>query len=200
MEEKNVGKTVGVLKNIWSNKMALSVYDVVKGISQAIHNKHHGAIDENGKPVEIGLKREEQPIRDQKVMDGFGVAFHGNVLIIKYNSFEPLASLHEKRFEKEIERRIGEVKSFITKEFNKTTGHNLRLKEVGEVKVLVETANRVKALVKAMMAYEVLNLKDAVDTVGEPSAVAQGNLNKMKEYFGKQEKMIKKARNGAKVE
>ena len=29
--------------------MALSVYEVVKGISQAIANKHHGATDENGK-------------------------------------------------------------------------------------------------------------------------------------------------------
>ena len=179
--------------------MALSVHDVVKGISQAIHNKHHGAIDSAGKPIEIGLKREEQPITDQRIMDGFGVAFHGNLLIIKYNSFEPLTNLHEKRFEKEIERRIGEVKTFIVKEFNKVTGQNLRLKEAGEVKVLVETSNRMKALVKAMMPFEVLNLKGAVDVISEPSTIAKGNLERMKEYFGKQEKMIKKARNGAKV-
>jgi hypothetical protein len=173
--------------------MALSVYDVVKGISQAIHNKHHGATGENGELVEIGLKREEQPLLDQRVMDGFGVSFHGNMLIIKYNSFEPLTNLHEKRFEKEVERRIGEVKAFIVKEFNKVTGQNLRLKEVGEVKVLVETGNRIKALVKAMMPFEVLNLKD-VAVIGEPSVVAKGNLERMKQYFGKQEKMVKKAK------
>jgi hypothetical protein len=173
--------------------MALSVYDVVKGISQAIHNKHHGAIDENGELVEVGLKREEQPIVDQRIMDGFGVSFHGNMLIIKYNSFEPLMNLHEKRFEKEIERRIEEVRKFIVKEFSKVTGQNLRLKEAGEVKVLVESSNRIKALVKAMMPYEVLNLKE-VAVIGEPSVVAKGNLEKMKEYFGKQEKMVKKAK------
>lgn len=174
--------------------MALSVYDVVKGISQAIHNKHHGAIDGNGELVEIGLKREEQPIQDQRIMDGFGVAFHGNLLILKYNSFEPLTNLHEKRFEKEIERRMEEVKKFIVKEFSKVTGQSLRLKEVGEVKVLVETSNRIKALVKAMMPFEVLNLKE-VTPVGEPSKLhATGNLERMKEYFGKQEKAVQKAR------
>lgn len=174
--------------------MALSIYDVVKGISQAIHNKHHGAIDENGELVQIGLKREDQPIRDQRVMDGFGVAMHGNLLIIKYNSFEPLANLHEKRFEKEIERRMEEIKKFITKEFSKVTGQNLRLKEAGEVKVLVETANRVKALVKAMMPYEVLNLKDVAPISEDATSIATGNLDRMKEYFGKQEKMVKKVK------
>jgi len=173
--------------------MALSIYDVVKGISQAIHNKHHGAIDENGELVEIGLKREDQPIRDQRIMDGFGVTFHGNMLVLKYNSFEPLTNLHEKRFEKEVERRIEEVKKFIVKEFSKVTGQNLRLKEVGEIKVLVESGNRIKALVKAMMPYEILNLK-GTDVIGEPSVVAKGNLTKMKEYFGKQEKMVKKVK------
>ena len=173
--------------------MALSVYDVVKGISQAIHNKHHGAINEDGTAVEIGLKREDQPIIDQRIMDGFGVAFHGNMLILKYNSFEPLTNLHEKRFEKEIERRIGEVKGFIVKEFQKHTGSSLRLKEAGEVKVLVETGNRIKVLVKAMMPFEILNLKE-VGVVGEPSTIAKGNIERMKEYFSKQEKMVKKVK------
>lgn len=172
--------------------MALSIYDVVKGISQAIHNKHHGAIDESGELVQIGLKREDQPITDQRVMDGFGVSLHGNLLIIKYNSFEPLANLHEKRFEKEVERRMEEVKKFIVKEFSKVTGSNLRLKEAGEVKVLVETSNRVKALVKAMMPFEVLNLKE-VAPVGAPGDIATGNIKRMKEYFGKQEKNGKKS-------
>jgi hypothetical protein len=174
--------------------MALSIYEVVKGISQAIHNKHHGAIDETGKAVEIGLKREEQPIQDQKIMDGFGVAMHGNLLILKYNSFEPLSNLHEKRFEKEMERRIEEVRKFIVKEFNKVTGQNLRLKEAGEIKVLVESSNRVKALVKAMMPYEILNLKEVSSVGADKSSIAAGNLEKMKEYFGKQEKMVKKVK------
>ncbi len=173
--------------------MALSVYEVVRGISEAIANKHHGALDDKGMVQEIGLKREDQPIVDQRVMDGFGVSMHGNMLILKYSSQEPIANLQQKRFEKEVERRIEEIKRFIQKEFEKATGSGLRLKEAGEIKVLVETSNRVKAMVKAMMPYEVLNLKDAVDTVGGPSGAEK--LEQMSDYYKKLEKGKLKSRN-----
>ena len=174
--------------------MPLSVYDVVKGISQAVHNKHDGAIDENGKPVVIGLKREEQPLIDRAVMDGFNIVMHGNMLVIKYHSYEPIRNLHEKKFEKEVERRIEEVRSHIAKEFSKLTGSNLRLKPLEDIKVLVETGNRVKVMVKAMMAYEILNLKGAVDVVSGPSAIAKDNQAKMDSYYDAQRKLVKKAK------
>ncbi len=167
--------------------MALSVYEVVKGIAEAIHNKHHGARDENGELVEIGLKREDQPITDQRVMDGFGVSMHGNMLLIRYNSHEPLANLHEKRYEREIERRIEDIRKFIQKEFLKNTKNSLRLKETGEVKVVVESSNRVKAMIKAMMAYEVLNLKDKVGLVGCHSCT-----DKIEEIEARNKAMMKK--------
>jgi hypothetical protein len=150
--------------------MALSVYDVVKGIQQAVANKHEGAIDENGKPVEIGLKREDQPITDKRVMDGFGIAMHGNTLLIRYHSVEPIQELHQKKFEKQVEARINDIKNFITKEFDKLTGTSLRLKEMGEVNVLVETGNRIKVMVKAQRAYEILNIKGNVDPIGSKSS------------------------------
>ena len=166
--------------------MALSVYDVVKGISQAIHNVHHGARSADGKPVEIGLKREEQPITDQRVMDGFGISMQGNLLMIRYNSHEPLANLHEKRFEREIERRIEEIKKFIQKEFENHTGSSLRLKEAGDIKILVESSNRVKAIIKAMMPFEILNFKDEVATVGNKSDTTK--LKEMDSYYKRLEK------------
>lgn len=168
--------------------MALSVYEVVRGISKAVHNVHHGAIDENGKKIEIGLKREDQPIKDQKVIDGFGVSLHGNMLILRYNSHEPLSNLHEKRFEKEMERRIQDIRTFIQKEFLKHTGVNLRLKETEDVKIIVESGNRIKAMIKAMMAYEILNLKDKVDVIGCHSCT-----DKLEEIEAKNKAMMKKA-------
>ena len=159
--------------------MALTVYEVVKGIYEAVKNKHHGAIDENGKPVSIGLKREDQPIRDQRVMDGFGIAMHGPILMIKYHSFEPIRELAQKKFEKEVERRINEIKSYIQKEFNRVTGTALRLKDADDLHVLVETPNRVKILVKAQMAYEVLNLKDEVGIVANSSAEREQKLSEI---------------------
>lgn len=162
--------------------MALTVYEVVKGIYAAVHNKHHGAIDEDGKLVEIGLKREDQPIVDQKVIDGFGVALQGNLLMVKYHSVEPLSHLHEKRFDREVEGRIHDIVKFIQKEFNKHTGSSLRLKEVGEPKILVETSNRIKVMVKAQMAFEVLNLKE-VSPVGTGSDLAKEKQAEMDRYY-----------------
>lgn len=173
--------------------MALSVYEVIQGISEAVHNKHHGAVDDNGKLIEIGLKREEQPIKDQRVMDGFGISMHGNLLIIKYNSVEPLSNLKEKRFEKEVERRIQDIKQFIQKEFQAIKGTSLRLKEVDEVRVLVETSNRVKAMVKAMMSFEILNLKDIVGVVGCSSCTSK--LEEMDAYYKNLEKGKLKPKN-----
>lgn len=166
--------------------MALTVYEIVKGISQAIANKHHGAINDDGSLVEIGLKREEQPIRDQKVMDGFGVVMHGDKLIIKYHSVEPIRELHQKKFEKEVERRVEDIKKYIMKEFQKHTGTALRLKEVGELSVLVETSNRIKAMIKAVMGYEVLNLKEVAPVA--PDTHAKDKLEQMTAYYKKLEK------------
>jgi len=173
--------------------MALSIYEVVRGISEAIHNVHHGATDENGKLIEIGLKREEQPILDQKVMDGFGVSMHGGLLMIRYSSHEPISNLHNKRFEREIERRIEDIKRHIQKEFEKHTGSSLRLKEAGEIKILVESSNRMKAIIKAVMPFEVLNLKDKIGIVGCKSCTDK--LEEMDAYYKKLEKGKLKPKN-----
>ena len=89
--------------------------------------------------------------------------------------------------------RIEEIKKFIQKEFEKVTNTGLRLKEVGEIKVLVETSNRVKAMVKAMMPYEVLNLKDNVGIVGCLSCMTK--IEEMDAYYKKLEKGKLKAKN-----
>jgi hypothetical protein len=46
-----------------------TIYEIVQGLSQAAANGYDGALDENGEPVKIGLKREDgDPILDQRVM------------------------------------------------------------------------------------------------------------------------------------
>ncbi len=48
------------------------VLEIVRGISQVMANAYDGAMDENGEPIKIGLKREEEvAITDKRVMDGF---------------------------------------------------------------------------------------------------------------------------------
>ena len=46
------------------------VLKIVRGISQVMANTYDGALDENGDPIAIGLKREEGiPLIDQRVQD-----------------------------------------------------------------------------------------------------------------------------------
>ena len=71
--------------------MATTVLAIVRGISQAPANAYDGSQDErysyDGESRKIGLKREEgDPIVDSRVVDGFGVVFHGNLLCISYQS------------------------------------------------------------------------------------------------------------------
>ena len=46
----------------------MTVLDVVRGISQAIANSHDGALVEEGNPIEIGLKREEEVSRNGNIL------------------------------------------------------------------------------------------------------------------------------------
>ena len=62
-----------------------TVLDIVRGISQAAANAYDGAHDDkyslDGEARKVGLKREEgDPIVDSRVIDGFGIRFHGPLL------------------------------------------------------------------------------------------------------------------------
>ena len=136
-----------------------SVMEVVNGISQAVHAKHHGG-------AEIGLRREYDSlvqgcsIYDGRVMDGFGVQFHGDLLIVKYHSEVPLSDVHDKNFETDMRRMMKDITSFIKTEYKKVTKNSLSLTEHGDIEVLVQTANRRTGIVTTSQKYEIGNLKD----------------------------------------
>ena len=64
----------------------VTTLELIRGISQVMANSHDGSLDDKGDPFKIGLKREEgHMINDSRVIDGFGVKFHGKKLIITYH-------------------------------------------------------------------------------------------------------------------
>lgn len=144
-----------------------SILEVVNGISQALHAKHHGG-------AEIGLKRETEDlvqgcsIYDPRVMDGFGVQFQGNMLILKYHSEMPLTAVHDKNFETDIRRTVKEVSEFIKKEYKKVTKKSLDMTESGDIQVMVQTANRRTAYVNAIQTYELAGIEGYNKQIGEP--------------------------------
>ena len=131
-----------------------SILEVINGISQALHAKHHGG-------AEIGLKRETEDllqgcsIYDPRIMDGFGVQFQGDMLILKYHSEMPLTAVHDKNFETDIRQTVKDVASFIKKEFKKTTKKSLDITERGDISIMVQSANRRTSYVNAVQTYQI---------------------------------------------
>jgi len=129
--------------------------EIVRGISQVLSNTHDGAIDENGEPIKIGLKREEgHPIHDSRVMDGFKVSFYPGSICIHYHSEVKLKEVYSGTFEEDTESMIDQIAQFIKKEYKKVTGSALSLTAEGEVTAIVQNTSRVRVWVQAHRYYK----------------------------------------------
>ena len=143
-----------------------SVLEIVRGISQAVSNVHDGALDENGDPVVIGLRREEEvPITDKRVMDGFSVRMHGDTLCLYYNSEITMKEVHAKGFENDVESTMADILKHIKKEYRKAVGEALTLKQDGETDIHVQNMSRVRSWVCAKQHFKVESYAGAVDPV-----------------------------------
>jgi len=130
--------------------------EIVRGISQVMANSHDGALDDNGEPIKVGLKREEgNPINDSRVMDGFSVSFYGPQMCIHYHAEIKLKDVHDKSFESDLEQMIKDVSSFIKKEYKKVTGSSLSLKPAGDVDAIIQQTSRVRTWVQAKQYFDI---------------------------------------------
>tara|TARA_Y100000592_G_C5414138_1_gene289702 strand:+ start:483 stop:1067 length:585 start_codon:yes stop_codon:yes gene_type:complete len=150
-------------------KMA-TVLEIVRGLSQAAANAYDGALDENGELLQVGLNREEgNPILDKRVMDGFGVKFAGDKLVVTYHSEVNLKEVHPRnQFENEIEQKFGDIVGFLKKEYKKVTKNSITLSEVSDADVIVQSTSRVKSFVQATKQYKIGGL-DGVEPVRRTS-------------------------------
>ena len=144
--------------------------EIVRGISQVMANSYDGALDENGEPIKVGLKREEgHPINDSRVMDGFKVSYYRNQLCIHYHSEIKLRDVYANGFESDLEQMIEDIASFIKKEYKKITGDTLSLTKVGELDALVQNTSRVRTWVQAKCYYDIGGLDDDTEGVNTES-------------------------------
>ena len=141
--------------------------EIIRGLAQAAANAYDGShvesMSPDGEARKIGLKREEgSPINDSRVMDGFGIRFHGNQLCIHYQSDVKLKEVYGKDFESDIEDMIDKVRSFLQKEYKKITGESISLTKDpdSEVQVIVQNTSKVRTWVQAYRLYNVKALKD----------------------------------------
>jgi len=138
-----------------------TVYEIVKGLSQAAANAYDGALDENGDALQAGLQREDgDPILDKRVMDGFNVKFYGNMMCLTYQAEVQIREVYANGFEQEIEQRLSDISSFLKKEYRKITGESVTLTAEGEIDVDVQSTSRVRNWVQAKMHYKVGGLSE----------------------------------------
>tara|TARA_Y100000310_G_C20588548_1_gene766717 strand:+ start:39 stop:680 length:642 start_codon:yes stop_codon:yes gene_type:complete len=168
--EKKDGQPVG--DRIGKIKMA-TVYEIIQGINQAAANAYDGAHDESvqadGKARKAGLQREEgHLINDRRVMDGFGVSFHGPILRVKYQAETRIKEVQANGFEDDIGRQLKEIVKFLKKEYKAITGNGLTLTMEGEPNVLVQRISNYRTDVQAHCDYRIGGLTEVTD-VGEGS-------------------------------
>ncbi len=148
--------------------------EIVRGIAQAAANGYDGAhlesFSADGDIRKIGLKREEgNPIIDQRVVDGFGIKFHGNILCITYSSEMKLKDIYSQNLENEMSKMIGDVAKFLKKEYKKITKNTLSLTSHDETYVRVEHISRVRVQVMAIGYYKIGGMDDVANTYGGSS-------------------------------
>jgi len=142
--------------------------EIIRGISQAAANGYDGALDDKGEPISVGLKREDgDPIVDSRVMDGFSVRMHGNILKLTYQSEIKLQDVHDKNFESDIEQTLQDIANFLKKEYKKVTGNTLSLTSQGECTVLVQNTSKVRVFIVANKDYKIGNIADVDSVKGE---------------------------------
>lgn len=135
-----------------------SILEVITGISQALHAKHQGG-------TEFGLKRETEDllqgvsIYDPRIMDGFGVQFQGDRLILKYHAEMPMVKVHDKNFEVDIRDTVKQIVKHLKEQYKGVTKKALSLLEQGDIQILIQTANRRMCYVNAVQVYKIKDVE-----------------------------------------
>jgi len=149
-----------------------TVLEIIQGIAQAAANgawdgAHSADLQADGKARDAGLKRQDGHfINDRRVMDGFGVKFHGPILRVTYQSEARIKDVQNNGFENDVEAQIAEIVKFLKKEYKAITGDTLTLKKEGDSHILVQRMSNYRTDVQAHCDYRIGGLTDVDDVDG----------------------------------
>jgi len=143
-----------------------NVLEIIQGIAQAAANGFDGALDEKGKPIKIGLKRENgNPINDFRIADGFKVKIFSNILCITYHSEILIKDVYEKNFENNLKNTINDIVKFLRDEYKKITGKSLSLSDIKDkpMESNIQCSSRVRCWVVSKKWYKIggINIDDS---------------------------------------
>jgi len=134
-----------------------NILDVVQTIQNIVATKgYDGALDEDGNPVKIGLKREvDNTVTDSRLVDGFSVRFQGDNLVLGYSSECSIKQVQNSNFEGMVEQHIADIISFIQKEYKAAAGSTLRLTKEGETDILVQKMSNFRTWFQSSCIYKI---------------------------------------------
>ena len=146
--------------------MSEKTLKIIRGIGQALADAYDGALNEDGTPLEIGLKREEgHPVYDSRKdkMDGFKGRFSGNHLVLTYQTELQLRDVYGTKLENELEQTMADIVKYLKKRYKQITKNTLGLKAAGEVDAHVQKINNriIKCVAKKM--YKISGLDGVED-------------------------------------
>ncbi len=144
--------------------MSKVTVEIVQGIAQAAANAYDGAVDKDGKPIEVGLKREKgHPINDSRTMDGFKVRVDGNHLIVTYQTDVLLKDVYGGSFEDDMKSVCADISKWLKKEYKKVTGNTLSISPVGDIDILVQKTSRIRVFAVCNQTYKIGGLENVED-------------------------------------
>jgi|TARA_Y100000310_G_scaffold22661_1_gene21678 hypothetical protein len=149
-----------------------TVYEIIQGLGQAAANAYDGAHEESlqadGRARLVNLSREDgHLINDRRVMDGFGVKFHGPLLRVTYQAETRIKEVQDNGFEDEVGRKLQEIIKFLKKEYKAITGNTVALTKEGDHHILVQRISNYRTDVQAHCDYRIGGLTEVEDVSGE---------------------------------
>jgi len=150
-----------------------NILDVVQTIQNIVGQKgYDGALDEEGKPVKIGLRREvDNVVTDSRLVDGFGVRFQGDKMILSYSSECNIKQVQKANFESTVDQKIADIISFIQKEYRSAAGKNLSLTREGETDILVQKMSNFRTWYQTSSVYKIGSAEGVLEADEGPKNV-----------------------------
>lgn len=139
-----------------------TMLDIIGGISQVLANSKdtytgYDPFDQHPKKEKAGLNREEgNPLKDSRqLFDGFSCKIHGDQLMVTYQTDVLMRNVHQNGFERDVEKKLAEIASFIKKEYKKVTKNTLSLTGEKDCHIIVQKTSNIRTFITATKSFKI---------------------------------------------
>ena len=131
--------------------------EVMKVLRQIQAHSYDGAMTFDGKPLKIGMMREDLDEYHRRKIDAFSVSSAmPDVVKVKYTSQCRLEDIKEnKNFEDEVFEVVGSIKNHLQKEYKRISGKSVALSEFKKHPIDVQYMSRVNCFLTTSVEYKV---------------------------------------------